>query len=132
MMLQGAAWAVFGTAKCLAPPPELALVGHVCTSLFATWAVTSALTALNQVTPNQLRGQVVAVYTLFTGLVGVAVGSGAVGLLSDFVFTSPEGIAPSLALVCFVGGVAGIAVLTYGRRGYQLAVQRAAAWGEGN
>ncbi len=132
MMLQCAAWAVFGTAKCLAPTPELALVGHVCTSLFATWAVTSALTALNQVTPNQLRGQVVAVYTLFTGLVGVAVGSGAVGLLSDFVFTSPKGIAPSLAVVCFVGGVAGIAVLTYGRRGYQLAVQRAAAWGEGN
>lgn len=132
MMLQCVAWAVFGTAKCLAPTPELALVGHVGTSLFATWAVTSALTALNQVTPNQLRGQVVAVYTLFTGLVGVAVGSGAVGLLSDFVFTGAEGIAPSLALVCLVGGLAGIAVLAYGRRGYQGAVRRAAAWGEGN
>lgn len=128
MMLQCAAWALFGTAKCLAPTPELALVGHVLTSMFATWAVTSALTALNQVTPNQLRGQVVAVYTLLTGLVGIAVGSGAVGFLSDYVFDYPTGIAPSLALVCFLGGAIGIAILGFGRAGYLAAVQRAASF----
>jgi MFS family permease len=128
MMLQCAAWAVFGTAKCLAPTPELALVGHVFTSMFATWAVTSALTALNLVTPNQLRGQVVAVYTLLTGLVGIAVGSGAVGFLSDYVFNFPTGIAPSLALVCFLGGVIGIGILAFGRAGYLEAVRRAAAF----
>jgi len=131
MMLQCLAWAIFGTAKCLAPTPELALVGHVATSLFATWSITAALTALNQVTPNQLRGQVVAVYTLLTGLVGIAVGSGAVGLLSDYVFNYDTGIAPSLALVCFLGGATGIAILAYGRIGYTGAVQRAARWGEG-
>ena len=130
MMLQCLAWAIFGTAKCFAPTPELALVGHVFTSLFATWAVTAALTALNQVTPNQLRGQVVAVYTLLTGLVGIAVGSGAVGFLSDTVFNYPTGIAPSLALVCFTGGAVGIAILAYGRIGYETAVRRAANWGE--
>ncbi|MBU6378839.1 MAG: MFS transporter [Gammaproteobacteria bacterium] len=128
MMLQCAAWALFGTAKCLAPTPELALVGHVLTSMFATWAVTSALTALNLVTPNQLRGQVVAVYTLLTGLVGIAVGSGAVGFLSDYVFNYPTGIAPSLALVCFLGGAIGIAILGFGRAGYLAAVRRAAAF----
>ncbi len=131
MMLQCLAWAIFGTAKCLVPSPELALAGHICTSLFATWSITAALTALNQVTPNQLRGQVVAVYTLLTGLVGIAVGSGAVGLLSDYVFNYDTGIAPSLALVCFLGGSIGIAILAYGRVGYTGAVQRAARWGEG-
>jgi len=128
MMLQCVAWAIFGTAKCLAPTPELALVGHVLTSLFATWAITSALTALNHVTPNQLRGQVVAVYTLLTGLVGIAVGSGAVGFLSDYVFDYPKGIAPSLAVVCFMGGAIGIVILGLGRRGYLEAVRRAAAF----
>lgn len=130
MMVQCAAWAIFGTLKCLAPTPELTLAGHVLTSMFAVWALTSALTALNQVTPNQLRGQVVAVYTLFMGLVGIGVGALAVGLLSDYVFTDPKGIAPSLAWVCAVGGVAGIAVLWYGRRSYQAAVERAQAWGD--
>ncbi len=131
MMVQCAAWAIFGTYKCFAPTPELALTGHVVTSMFATWAVTSALTALNQVTPNQLRGQVVAVYTLFLGLVGVGIGALAVGLLSDYVFTGPKGIAPSLATVCAVGGVAGIAVLWFGRRSYQASVIRARQWGDG-
>jgi MFS family permease len=131
MMVQCAAWAIFGTAKCFAPTPELALAGHVVTSMFATWAVTSALTALNQVTPNQLRGQVVAVYTLFLGLVGVGIGALVVGLLSDYVFTGPKGIAPSLASVCAVGGGLGIAVLWYGRSSYQAAVRRAQTWGDG-
>jgi predicted lysophospholipase L1 biosynthesis ABC-type transport system permease subunit len=71
---------------------------------------------------------VVAVYTLLTGLVGIAVGSGAVGFLSDYVFDYPTGIAPSLALVCFLGGAIGIAILGFGRVGYLAAVQRAASF----
>lgn len=131
IIVQCAAWTIFGTYKCFAPSAELALGGHVATSVFATWAITSALTALNHVTPNQLRGQVVAVYTLFIGLVGVGVGAVAVGILSDYVFTGDKGIAPSLALVCAASGIAGIAALLAGRRSYQDAVRRAAEWGEG-
>jgi hypothetical protein len=63
--------------------------------------------------------------------VGIAVGSGAVGLLSDYVFNYPTGIAPSLAVMCFVGGMIGVVLVTMGRNGYQIAVQRAASWGEG-
>lgn len=124
MGLQCAVWAIFGPLKSLAPTPQLALAGHVATSLFATWAVTAALTALNQMTPNRLRGQVVAVYTLLTAFVGVALGSVAVGVLNDYVFTDPTGVAPSLAVVCAAGGLFGIALLTYGRRAYVRAVQR--------
>lgn len=125
MGLQCVVWMIFGPLKCFAPTPELALAGHVATSLFATWAITAALTALNQVTPNQLRGQVVAVYTLLFAFVGVAVGSVAVGVLNDYVFTDTRGVAPSLALVCALGGLTGIALLLYGRSGYLTAVQRA-------
>jgi len=130
MGLQCSAWAIFGTLKCLAPTPQLALAGHVATSLFATWAVTSALTALNQMTPNRLRGQVVAVYTLLTAFVGVALGSVAVGVLNDYVFTDAKGVASSLALVCAVGGLSGIALLTYGRGAYLKAVQRGRSFGD--
>jgi MFS family permease len=131
MILQCTAWATFGTYKCLAPEPQLALAGHVGTSLFATWAVTSAMTALNQITPNQLRGQVIAVYTLMVGIIGVGVGALVVGLLSDYVFTSPTGIAPSLAVVNLVGGMIGIFLLIAGRSSYKVAVRRAREWGEG-
>ena len=79
----------------------------------------------------ELRGQVVAVYAALTALVGVAVGPCLVGFLSDHVFTTPTGIAPSLAVVNLAGGLFGIAVLLYGRRGYEGAVERARGWGEG-
>lgn len=130
MGLQCASWALFGPLKCFAPTPELALAGHVATSLFATWAVTSALTALNQITPNQLRGQVVAVYTILFGFAGVAIGSVAVGLLNDYVFTDARGIAPSLALVNAVGGITGIALLIWGREAYLASARRSHGFGD--
>jgi MFS family permease len=132
MGLQCLVWAIFGPLKCFAPTPELALAGHVVTSLFATWAITSALTALNQVTPNQLRGQVVAIYTVLFGFAGVAIGSVAVGLLNDYVFTDVRGVAPSLALVCAVGGLTGIALLWYGRTAYLQSVLRSRSFGDAN
>jgi MFS family permease len=130
MALQCAVWTVFGTLKCLAPTPELTLAGHVITSLFATWAVTAALTALNEITPNALRGQVVAVYTLLTALVGIGLGPFLVGALLDHVFTGPTGVGASLALVCAVGGLLGIAMLLYGRTAYMASLLRARSWGE--
>ena len=132
MLLQCAVWAVFGTLKCFAPTPQLALAGHIVTSLFATWAVTAALTALNQMTPNRLRGQVVALYSLLYGFLGVALGSVGVGMLSDHVFRGPRGIAPSLATACFLGGAIGMAMLLYGRSAYKDAVLRARTWDDGN
>ena len=102
------------------------------TSLFATWAVTAALTALNLVTPNQLRGQIVAVYMLLFAFAGVAVGSVTVGVLNDYVFTSPTGVASSLALVCAAGGLIGIALLLYGRSAYIAAVSRSRGFGDSN
>jgi len=130
MMLQCGSWALFGTLKCLAPTPTVSLGLHMLTSLTATWALTAAFTALNEVTPNQLRGQIVAVYSLLTALVGIALGPGLVGVLSDHVFTSPGGIAPSLAVINFTGGTIGVATLLLGRRGFELAVARARSWGE--
>ena len=132
MGLQCAIWAIFGPLKCFAPTPELALAGHVVTSLFATWAVTAALTALNLVTPNQLRGQIVAVYMLLFAFAGVAVGSVTVGVLNDYVFTGPAGVASSLALVCAAGGLIGIALLLYGRTAYIEAVSRSRGFGDSN
>lgn len=130
MALQCLIWAVFGPLKCLASTPELTLAGHMVTSLFATWAVTAALTALNQMTPNHLRGQVVAVYTLLTALVGIGLGPYLVGVLMDHWFVDQQGVAASLALVCLLGGIVGILILLYGRTAYIAAVRRAQSWGD--
>lgn len=130
MAVQCAVWAVFGPLTVFAPTPALTLAAHMITSLFATWAITAALTALNEMTPNPLRGQVVAVYSVLFALVGIGLGPYLVGMLMDNVFPGVRGVMPSLALVCASGGLAGIVILFYGRTAYVAAVQRARSWGE--
>ena len=130
MAVQCAVWAVFGPLTVFAPTPALTLAAHMITSLFATWAITAALTALNEMTPNPLRGQVVAVYSVLFALVGIGLGPYLVGMLMDNVFPGVRGVMPSLALVCAFGGLAGIVILFYGRTAYVAAVQRARSWGE--
>ena len=130
MAVQCAVWAVFGPLTVFAPTPALTLAAHMITSLFATWAITAALTALNEMTPNPLRGQVVAVYSVLFALVGIGLGPYLVGMLMDNVFPGVRGVMPSLALVCASGGLAGIVILFYGRTAYIAAVQRARSWGE--
>jgi MFS family permease len=127
-MLQALVWAVFGTIKSLTPDTTIALGAHVVTSLFAIWAVTAALAGLNQITPNQFRGQITAIYTLFTGLVGVTIGPLMVGLLSDHVFPGPKGLQPSLATMYAVGGIGGVLLLLAARKSYSDAVIRARSW----
>jgi len=128
VMLQALVWAVFGTIKSLTPDTTIALGAHVVTSLFAIWAVTAALAGLNQITPNQFRGQITAIYTLFTGLVGVTIGPLMVGLLSDHVFPGPKGLQPSLATMYAVGGIGGVLLLLAARKSYSDAVIRARSW----
>jgi len=53
-------------------------------------------------------------------------------VLNDYVFTDAKGVAPSLALVCAVGGLSGIALLSYGRGAYLKAVQRGRSFGDVN
>jgi MFS-type transporter involved in bile tolerance (Atg22 family) len=127
--VQCAAWAIFGTLKNLAPTATWALALHVGTSLFAVWAVTAAFTAISQITPNRLRGQMMALYTLLTGFVGVALGPLAVGLLTDNFFTDPRGIGPALAVVSAVGGTLGVLIPWLGRHAYRAAAERAAGAG---
>lgn len=125
MMLQCLVWSVFGPLQCLAATPQATLAWHACSSLFATWCVTAAFTALNRITPNRLRGQVMAVYSLVFAFFGVSLGSLSVGVLNDQVFTAPGGVAYSLALVCGGIGLIGVLVSWFGRRAYTNAVIRA-------
>lgn len=88
---------LIGTAACLAPRPEITLALNVIAGVTSTWSYAAAMTGLNSITPNELRGQVTALYTLCTGLISMTLGSFIVGFLSDHVFHGPTGVAGSLA-----------------------------------
>lgn len=119
---------IFGPLACLAPTPLWGLWPYIVFNIFANWSSASALMALSQITPNELRGQATALYTLLTGLVSLTVGSYAVGFLTDHVFTDVNGIAPGLATVFGVVGLLAVLILMAGRTAFRAAVTRAQAW----
>ena len=128
VLTQSLVWATFGTMTALAPSAALSLVAYACTSLVSIWASTAAVTGLSQITPNEMRGQVVALYMVMTGLVALTLGGLSVGLLSDHVFTAPCGVAPSLAVVYLSCGVVSAVLLLYGRAAFAVAAERARVW----
>ncbi len=66
---------------------------------FASLSMALAPAALQVVTPNQMRGQVSAVWMLVLNLVTAGAGPSAVGVITDYVFANPLAVGKSIALV---------------------------------
>ncbi len=109
-----------GVASCLIADPDAALASFVSMAIVTNWSSSAVLTGLNQITPNALRGQIVALYTLITGIVAVGFGPTSVGLLSDRVF-GPDRVDLSLASVLAACSVVGAACLLAGRAAFMRA-----------
>jgi hypothetical protein len=86
--------------------------------------------ALQLITPNQLRAQVIAVYFLIAQVVALGIGPTLIALVTDFVFRDDAALAWSLASVGGVAGGLGLLCLVAARRPYLRSVARAAEWSD--
>ncbi len=118
---------LFGVAACLSPRAEITLGLNGLAAIASTWSYAAAMTGLNQITPNQLRGQIMALYTLGTGLVSMTAGTLLVGLLTDNVFRAPTGVAASLGSVYAGCSILALIVLAAGRKAYAAAERESVA-----
>jgi MFS family permease len=84
--------------------------------------------AVNQVTPNQYRAQVSAVYLFVVNALGLGVGPTLVPLLNDHLFHDPLKIRFSLIIVVFCAAVAAIILLMLVRPVYRQKVVESASW----
>jgi MFS family permease len=84
--------------------------------------------AVNQVTPNQYRAQVSAVYLFVVNALGLGVGPTVVPLLNDHLFHDPSKIRFSLIIVVFCGALIAITLLWIVRPIYKQKVTEAATW----
>lgn len=80
--------------------------------------------ALQLITPNELRGQMTAVYFFIANLVGLGLGPSAVALLTDYGFGDPAALGASLAVLCLVAGPPGALLILASLRHYRAAVAR--------
>jgi len=79
----------------------------------------TAPTALLNITPGQIRGQVVALYLIVISITGLMLGPTSIGLLNDYVF-GEEGIRYAAALVPLLVGLPILITVPRTRRRYQL------------
>jgi MFS family permease len=84
--------------------------------------------AVNQVTPNQYRAQVSAVYLFVVNALGLGVGPTLVPLLNDHLFHDPVKIRFSLIIVVFCAALAAIALLWIVRPIYGQKLTESAHW----
>jgi MFS family permease len=119
---------IAGVAGSLAPSGNAAVLGYCVMGLAINNGGIAVLTAINRITPNEMRGQVLSLFSMATGLISLSVGPLAVGYLSDHVYGPTLGMGKSLATVLAVAGSLGILTLLKTRRSFINVVQR---WSEG-
>ena len=86
----------------------------------ASLAMISAVapTALMNITPGEIRGQVTAIYFLIISVAGLFLGPMTVGLLNDYVMAE-NGLHYSVALVPVIYGIPALFLIRWALRGYR-------------
>lgn len=103
----------------LAPTPAIALLLYLPLTFFSTFPYGVGAAALQEVTPNQLRAQVSALYLFALGLLGLGLGPTGVGAFTDHVFGDPLAVGRSMALLSALVGPVAIAGMWIGGRHYR-------------
>ena len=114
----------FAIAMPIMPTPELALA---CNAVgFLTLGMSGPL--LNAVmliiTPNQVRGQVMALYLFIFTVIGQGLSPVITGATTDYIFTSPDDLRWSIMLLHIVFLPAALVVTMLGWRPYREEVER--------
>jgi len=82
-------------------------------------AQTAAPPAIQEVAPNRMRGQLIAVYLLFGGLLGIGLGPTLVALITDFVFGDESMLHWSIALSAAPVSLLGLWLCWSGQKPYE-------------
>ncbi|BBC72545.1 MFS transporter [Altererythrobacter sp. B11] len=114
----------FAIAMPLMPTPELALACNAVGFLTLGMSGPMLNAVMLIVTPNQIRGQVMALYLFIFTVVGQGLSPVITGATTDYLFTSPEDLRWSIMLLHLVFLPAALVVTLVGWKPYREAVQR--------
>jgi MFS family permease len=95
-------------ASLLAPGPWWAFGLSTASVIAIGISAPGAVAALQNVTPNEFRGQISALYLFTIGVIGGALGPLSVALFTDYVFRDEAMLRYSMAVVTVLFGAAGL------------------------
>lgn len=109
----------FGIAGALVADDVLAISLFYFFTFFACLPFGCAASALQEITPNQMRGQVSALYILLANAAGIAIGPSVVAFFTDFVFGQDTALPSSIALTIAVVTPMSAILLWFGAASYR-------------
>src|ERR1700691_5322943 len=127
-LLSASGIATFGCSPTLMPTATLVWIAIFVAGLTFNAYNGVGPQAVNQVTPNQYRATVSAVYLFVVNALGLGVGPTLVPLLNDHLFHDPLKIRYSLIIVVFCATVTAIILLMIVRPIYRQKVVESAIW----
>lgn len=125
--------AVFVPASILAPlmpGPTLALALLIPATLGGAIITATGSAALMMITPNQMRGQITAIYYFVINALGLTLGPTAVALVTDYGFGDAASLRYSIAVVSSAAGVAALGFLGANLSLYRAGVIEAEEWSD--
>ena len=118
----GAALTPFAATATLMPDPVWSLVLFCPLLFFSSFPFGPAAAAMQLVTPNQMRGQVSALYLFAVNLCGIAWGPTMAALFTDYVFKDDMAVGYSIAIVSGVAAPLGAVILVSALRPFREAM----------
>ncbi|GAB3273337.1 spinster family MFS transporter [Parahaliea aestuarii] len=86
--------------------------------------------ALQLITPNEMRAQVVSLFLMVASFSSIAFGASSVAIIMDFVFSDSMAIAKSLSIVAGVTMTLAVITLWIGLKGFAVSVKDAERWSQ--
>jgi MFS family permease len=117
-----------GALAPLMPSAWLAFAFLIPVTFLKSFPVAVGLAALQQITPNQMRARVVAIYLMVASILGVGLGPTVVALITDFVYQDEMAIGYSLATVALMIPPICALLLWRGLPHYRKSSAEARAW----
>lgn len=114
---------VFGIPAALMPNPALSLLFLCPAVYFLGFHVGLAPSAVNFITPNQLRGQAMAIYIFVVALVGMSLGPTSIALITDYIFKDPGSLHYSVAIFTGVFAVLAVTLLGLSLKSYRASAE---------
>lgn len=94
--------------------------------LFLSTHVGLAPSAISAITPNEMRGQVIAFYFFLLNLIGMTGGTSGVAAFTDFYFHNDLAVGKSISVVATIASTLGVLTLILGLKAYRKAAEEIA------
>ena len=113
-------------------PSMTQAIPMLCMAVF-TLSLQQALSpvAIQLITPNQMRAQVMAIFFVISVFCAIAFGATSVALMTDYVFRDENDLRYSLSIVVAVGMSLATVSLALGIKPYRKSLERAKSWSAG-